>query len=235
MPTDAELISALSEEERVHVASWAVKTSRTEEWTGQQVMRLLTLVGHEPLVGTAELVLQQAREELNHAKLYAEVAQRFRDAAWCSAYCTRAKNFSSSGFTQILRTLDSTPTSHAGPSLIRFFTGLFFLDLAGLMTVNVYEESPFASLQDVALVVRSDEGRHVHHGREFLLRSSESAEGKALLRDAVVEMLPQIDAFFGGDDSPVQQTLHKVGIRKTPNSALKSKFREKVSALLHLG
>lgn len=235
MANSADLIAALSDEERRHIASWAAKTSRTEEWTGAQVLRLLAVSERERFSAEAELI-RQATEELTHARLYAAFAQQFKDAAWLAAYAERSQNFTASGFTAILRRLEVTPVSHGAAPRVRFLTGLFFLDLAGLMTVNVYEESPFSELQDIALQIRADEGRHVHDGREWLLRlSTELPEGGELLRRAVAELLPDIDAFFGGDDSPVQKTLHKVGIRNTPNAQLKAKFRSKVTALLHLG
>ena len=75
----------------------------------------------------------------------------------------------------------------------------------------------------------------VHDGREWLMQTAaEVSDGKARLREAVQALLPQIDTFFGGDDSPVQRTLRKVGIRSVANGLLKDKFRQKVTALLHL-
>jgi 1,2-phenylacetyl-CoA epoxidase catalytic subunit len=117
---------------------------------------------------------------------------------------------------------------------VRFFTGLFFLDLAGLLAVTVYEASPFPMLQETARIIRDDEGRHVHSGRDFLLRVAATTEGRQQLDRAAAELLPLIDAFFGGDDSPVQRTLLEVGIRTTSNSALKQRFHDKARALLHL-
>lgn len=235
MTDSHSLIAALSEEERQHVASWAAKTSRTEEWTGAQVVRLLAVTEEGEPFGAREDLLRQASEELTHARLYAAFAQKFKDASWIGEYAARRRNFQEASFTSILRRMDATPVSHDGASRIRFLVGLFFLDLAGLMTVNVYEESPFSELQEIALQIRADEGRHVHDGREWLLSQSASlAGGKALLANAVEELLPDIDAFFGGDDSPVQRTLKKTGIRKVPNAELKRKFRDKIRALLHL-
>jgi 1,2-phenylacetyl-CoA epoxidase catalytic subunit len=221
----------LDDEERDHIASWALKTSRTEEWTGEQVLRLLSLPEQEP---RRALVLAQASDELDHARLYGSFARVFRDESWCADYCSRRQNFSKSRFTGILQILDETPVPRGGPLLVRFYTGLFFLDLAGLMTVNVYQESPFEELHEIAERIQKDEGKHVQHGRELLLGVSSDEAGKRTLREAVDLMLPEIDAFFGGDDSPVQATLRKVGIRKTRNSTLKSEFRERIAALLHL-
>jgi 1,2-phenylacetyl-CoA epoxidase catalytic subunit len=236
MQSSDTLIARLSSEERQHIASWAAKTSRTEEWTGAQVVRLLAATQDRERFGPEADLLRQAAEELTHARLYAAFAQQFKEPAWLSAYAQKAQNFSQSSFTALLRRMDATPVSHDPGARVRFLTGLFFLDLAGLMTVNVYEESPFPELQEIALQIRTDEGRHVHDGREWLLSLSAALPaGRELLRQAVDELLPDIDAFFGGDESPVQATLQKVGIRKTPNAQLKAKFRDKITALLHLG
>jgi 1,2-phenylacetyl-CoA epoxidase catalytic subunit len=236
MKDTAALIAELSDEERRHIASWAAKTSRTEEWTGAQVARLLALPEGAERFGPKEGILRQAAEELNHARLYAAFARRFKDAAWIAAYAAKSQNFAAANFTSILRRMDATSVTCDDATRVPFLCGLFFLDLAGLMTVNVYEESPFSELQDIALVIRADEGRHVHDGREWLMSTAATApNGRELLRQAVATLLPEIDAFFGGDASPVQSTLQKVGIRKTQNAALKAKFREKVTALLHLG
>jgi 1,2-phenylacetyl-CoA epoxidase catalytic subunit len=227
------IIQRLSDEERRHIASWAAKTSRTEEWTGAEVLRLLSVPDHDTRFGRENL-LRQASEELNHARMYAAFAQQFKDGVWLAEYAGRSQNFTQASFTAILRTLDTTPLL-SSMSRIPFLTGVFFLDLAGLMTVNVYEESPFEELQEIALQIRADEGRHVHDGREWLMQTvSEVEGGQAFLQEAVKRLLPQADAFFGGDDSPVQATLRKVGIRSVPNAQLKEKFRQKVTALLHL-
>lgn len=227
------LIEQLSDEERRHVASWAIKTSRTEEWTGAQVLRLLSLPDHEQRFGRDNL-LRQASEELTHARMYAAFAQQFQPAQWLVEYAQRSQNFSGASFTAILRSLDATALL-TPISRISFLTGIFFLDLAGLMTVNVYEESPFEELQEIALQIRADEGRHVHDGREWLMQTAaEAPNGKRLLQEAVQALLPQIDTFFGGDDSPVQRTLRKAGIRSVANGQLKDKFRQKITALLHL-
>jgi 1,2-phenylacetyl-CoA epoxidase catalytic subunit len=228
---EREQIERLSEEERAQVAAWAIKTSRTEEWTGAQVARLLALGPAAP--GGAEALLAQAREEFHHAELYAGLARRFQPAAWCADYAARRANFREAGFTAIFRVLEATPVAE-GVALVRYLTGLFFLDLAGLMAVDVYQASPFASLQEVARVVKADEGRHVHLGREFLRASAREPGGEARLAGAVAELLPAIDAFFGGDDSPGQRTLQRVGIRSVSNAELKAHFRAKAKAMLHV-
>ena len=197
------------------------------------MLRLLSLPDHEKRFGRENL-LRQASEELNHACMYAAFAQQFKDEAWLTEYAKRALNFTGASFTAILRNLDLT--SLLSPqSRVPFLTGVFFLDLAGLMTVNVYEESPFEELQEIALQIRADEGRHVHDGREWLMQTvAEAQQGRFLLKEAVQNLLPLIDTFFGGDDSPVQHTLRRAGIRSVSNEQLKDKFRQKITALLHL-
>jgi 1,2-phenylacetyl-CoA epoxidase catalytic subunit len=232
-PKSQSLIQALNDEERKHIASWAIKTSRTEEWTGAQVLRLLSIPDHDQRFGRENL-LRQASEELNHARMYAAFSQQFKDAHWLAEYAKRSQNFTASSFTAILRNLDANPLL-SPLARISFLTGIFFLDLAGLMTVNVYEESPFEELQEIALQIRADEGRHVHDGREWLMQNVAEVEGgKVRLAESVNALLPQIDNFFGGDESPVQSTLRKAGIRSVPNKQLKEKFRQKITALLHL-
>src|SRR5688572_21276713 len=102
------IIQNLSDEERRHIASWAAKTSRTEEWTGAEVLRLLSIPDHDARFGRENL-LRQASEELNHARMYAAFAQEFKDPSWIAEYAKKSLNFTSSSFTAVLRTLDTTP------------------------------------------------------------------------------------------------------------------------------
>lgn len=234
----------ISNADRLLIAEWACKTARTEELTGQQVMRLATLIDRDGtsdalLISGAE-VMRQSAEEFKHALLYAKFA--FSAAPDRDSYMALKGNFNHHQFTSIFRELDSLPVVFGGPNLVRFITGLFFLDLAGLMTVGVYEESPFPSLQSIAMEIRKDEGRHVQLSREYLLEvrdgkvetDGEVIDGVKLLRQSVQDLMPHMDNFFGNDDSNLQQTLKYYGIKGTSNAELKSKFRKKVNALLHL-
>lgn len=239
----------ISSEDRQAISAWAQRTSRTEELTGQQVTRILGL--SDIALGDAEdtsgipsplVVLRQAGDEFRHAILYAQFAQ----AAWPinMGEIASRENFNRKPFTSIFRQMDALPVIYGGESFVHYMVGLFFLDLAGLMTVNVYEMSPFKALQQIAMTIHADEGRHVQMGRDYLLRVREGRlldhtgrrelDGERTVRDGVLMMLPRIDEFFGNDDSTLQKTLRRVGIKTTKNSELKATFRKKVNALLHL-
>ncbi len=262
--SDTALVAAMSQAEREHVASWAIKTSRTEELTGQQVMRLAPLatavrihveeaLGPVPIRNKpCDVVLEaldesedwpghgvierHASDEFEHARLYAEFATLFMPTDWCQKYAADRKNFARHGFTEMFRKLDEIPLASqplANRTLVRFATGVFFLDLAGLLTVGVYDESPFESLRRIAVRVHADEGRHVAFGLD-LLRNARNVVHADTIRDATEEFLPLIDAFLGGDESPVQKTLAKAGIRRVSNADLKAKLRAKIAAQLAL-
>jgi len=236
----------LTRSERTAICEWAMKTSRTEELTGQQVVRILGLMdlavtdAKSGLPVPAEVLLQ-ANDEFRHAILYAQFAQAASPID--AKEIAKRGNFSTSKFTSIFRVMDGLPVIYGGEPFVHFMVGLFFLDLAGLMTVNVYEESPFRALQQIAISIKADEGRHVSMGREYLLRvrdgkllasDGRTVDGERVVRDAVTTMFSYIDDFFGNDTSGLQQTLRKVGIKNTPNSELKQAFRKKVNALLRL-
>lgn len=251
-----ELIDIPSDDRRL-MATWAIKTARTEEWTGQQVLRLLPSLFDAPEQKRQDVLLH-ARDEFRHAELYAKLADDLvantgpqapgewvegADLAWIRSYASDRVNFRDSGFTTIFRVMDSIPMcfrpgnlprrgDNATP-LIRFYTALFYLDLAGLMTVNVYDEAPFGQLQQIALEIREDESRHVHLGRDYLI-VARGADLHEQVQAAALEMLPHIQKFFGGDDSPTQKALQKYGLRSTPNKVLFEKFKAKVRALLHV-
>lgn len=243
-------LSDIPSNERRLMATWAIKTSRTEEWTGQQVIRLLPTLKTEAEKG---VVLLHARDEFRHAQLYASLAEDLvantgpqapgewfvgADQQWLHSYVTERGNFRDKGFTSIFRLMDSIPmcfqTGHLPRDerdVVRFYTALFFLDLAGLMTVNVYDEAPLQQLQQIALEIREDESRHVQLGRDYLVGSYSRHD---MVQEAAVEMLPHIEKFFGGDDSPAQKALQKHGFRGTPNKVLFERFKAKVRALLHV-
>lgn len=257
MSTD---MNSLTLEQRRHIASWAIKTSRTEEWTGQQVLRLLPIADDADLpehtepthfLGTRASLVQQAGEELNHARLYAGFALSAVDGLglrtdlgenWCSDYAKKKRNFADAPFTAIFRVMEQIPLtsridsiSFADRDLVNFMTRLFFLDYAGLLTVGVYQESPFQELQDIALVVHGDEGRHIQNGLAFLRGAlKQGPQGRANLWDAARAATAEIACFFGGDESPAQKTLRDVGIRKTSNKDLFAIFKRKVGALLEM-
>lgn len=249
--------------DRLLIATWAIKTARTEEWTGQQVMRLLPTIDDVDAVSgeRALVIVQHAKDEFRHAELYATFARAMAantgpqapgqwvqgaDQKWLVDYTERHRNFRESGFTSIFRVMDEVPLCgpiadglYAGrdddvfySGHIRFYTALFFLDLAGLMTVNVYDESPFRELQAIALKVREDESRHVALGRDYLM---DVAPGRRhLVQEAVTTLLPHIKQFFGGDESHTQKALARHGIRGVSNSELWTQFKHKVGALLRV-
>lgn len=235
-------LDELTTEQRHHVAAWAIKTSRTEEWTGGQVMRLLALDDEATtrLVGTRELILQQAREELNHAHHYAQFAHHVAGREWCADYAARKKNFVDASFTQILRSMDALPLPHvvaataADARLVQFMVRLLYLDYAGLLTVGVYQESPYRQLQDIAFVIHQDEGRHVQVGLAFARKALNDREGRRMVHEAARAAWTEVSLFFGGDESPTQRTLQQLGIRRTKNAELKETFRRKISALLEV-
>lgn len=236
----------LTTADRKAICEWAMKTSRTEELTGQQVIRLLglmdvALTDIKSGLPVPSEVTRQANDEFRHAILYAQFAQAASPID--AKEVAKQGNFASNNFTSIFRVLDSLPVIYGGEPFVHYMTGLFFLDLAGLMTVNVYEESPFRALQQIALAIKADESRHVAMGRDYLLRVRDGViltsdrrevDGEQVVRNAVTSMLPRVDDFFGNDTSLVQQVLRKSGIKKTSNSELKLAFRKKVSALLRL-
>ncbi len=225
------------------IATWAIKTARTEEWTGQQVLRLLPTT-EDPEYANA--ILLHAADEFRHAQLYAELAEQlvagtavpgalFTEYHWLRDYAVRRNNFRDAEFTGIFRVMDSIPmclpaVCDVSWTRTRFYTALFFLDLAGLMTVNVYDEAPLAQVQKIALEIREDESRHVQLGRDYLTAGHTGARDH--LQEAVREFLPHILFFFGGDESPTQKALQKHGFRSTPNKELFERFKKKVSALL---
>ena len=162
------------------MATWAIKTARTEEWTGQQVLRLLPSLDTED---EKSVVLQHAKDEFRHAELYAHLADDLvintgpqapgewvagGDHKWIRDYAATRNNFRDADFTSIFRVMDSIPMCFPtnrddGHGPVRFYTALFFLDLAGLMTVNVYDEAPLSPLR----------GRHHRRGRPQVRRPFE--------------------------------------------------------------
>lgn len=220
------------------MATWAIKTARTEEWTGQQVIRLLAVSQARGGIPSADEVVRHSADEFRHSMLYAGFAETllWNDTAgheWLREYAAKRNNFRDAGFTAIFRTMDAIPlATHSPRHMIRFYMALFFLDLAGLMTVNVYDEAPFPSLQRLALEVRGDESRHVQFGRDYLTAGHD--DRKVLVREAALEMLPLVESFLGGDESSLQKTLAKHGIRSTSNTELRARFRAKVQALLRI-
>ncbi len=237
---ELKIVQAIPIEDRRLMATWALKTARTEEWTGQQVIRLLSVSQARGGIPSPDEIVRHAAEEFRHSALYAGFAETLLvdDAAsfvWLGDYAAKRSNFRDAGFTAIFRTMDAIPLApHGGNERhrIRFYMALFFLDLAGLMTVNVYDEAPFESLQRLALEIRGDESRHVQFGRDYLIAGGD--ERRPLVREAALEMLPMIESFLGGDESPLQKTLAKHGIRNTSNADLRERFRAKIQALLRI-
>jgi len=252
-----ELLDIPSDDRRL-LATWAIKTSRTEELTGQQVFRLLPTVKSD---AQTQHVVQHGIDEFRHAQLYAEFADELvrgtgpqspsewvpgADFKWLRDYVAKRSNFRDAGFTSIFRVMDSIPMplmvgrEDDDFNMIRFYTALFFLDLAGLMTVNVYDEAPFTALQRIALEVREDESRHVQFGRNFLVEGHSPETimfphaPREQVQAAVREMMPHIQQFFGADQSPTQKVLQKHGFRNTSNAELFGRFEKKVSALLRV-
>ncbi len=107
--------------------------------------------------------------------------------------------------------------------------------LMGLATDIHLEElsrASYAPLADVLREIAPRERRHTELGLEGLERIMSKDGGSDEVRASVAYWFPRVAETFGPADSTRFETLHRMGLRQTPNESLRDKW--KASADAHL-
>jgi ring-1,2-phenylacetyl-CoA epoxidase subunit PaaC len=108
----------------------------------------------------------------------------------------------------------------------------YLYDVAEAIRLEALVDSSYPRIRDRVEKVLGEEDYHVQHGRRWLERLAESADGRERLQSALDRLAPHATTLFEPADEDIEARISDLGLRSATLAEMRAEWLETVSAFL---
>ncbi|MFB6361563.1 MAG: 1,2-phenylacetyl-CoA epoxidase subunit PaaC, partial [Halobacteriales archaeon] len=164
-----------------------------------------------------------AQDEIGHARLWYDLLEDFGHDEMDLIWDREAADFKHS-------TLCELPFDEGDWTDVILRSYLY--DVAEAIRLEALLDSSYPRIRDRVEKVLGEEDYHVQHGRRWLERLAESADGRDRLQSALDRLGPHATTLFEPADEALETRIDDLGLRSATLAEMRAEWLETVSAFL---